>query len=174
MLLKIDKSLNLFKLTSKLKVRQVRNDFFKPTFLPKNEWTNSTLILVDLSSFVFLKKVKTQKRHFKIKWQLGDLLKKLWPSQNIWTLLRRAADGLQRGCYFTQVHREFLMLRKISRPKIANSLALFKKVYTSCLVGLPLGSSMAAKVVFCQETKFSDIHPQVFYLSRSPTIRCLL
>ena len=42
------------------------NDFFKPTFLPKNERTNSTLLLVDLFSFVFWKKVKTPKRHFKI------------------------------------------------------------------------------------------------------------
>ena len=28
-----------------LKVRQSRNDFFKPTFPPKNERTNSTLLL---------------------------------------------------------------------------------------------------------------------------------
>ena len=49
-----------------IKVRQIRNDFFKPTFLPKNERTNSTLLLVDLFLFVFCKKVKTPKRHFKI------------------------------------------------------------------------------------------------------------
>ena len=49
-----------------LKVRQSRNDFFKPTFLPKNERTNSTLLLVDLFSFIFWKKVKTPKRHFEI------------------------------------------------------------------------------------------------------------
>ena len=53
-----------------LKVRQIRNDFFKPTFLPKNEWTNLTLLLVDLFSFVFWKKVKTPKRHFEINWPL--------------------------------------------------------------------------------------------------------
>ena len=29
---------------AQLKVRQIRNDFFKPTFLPKNEQTNSTLL----------------------------------------------------------------------------------------------------------------------------------
>ena len=52
--------------TLRLKVRQIRNDFFKPTFLPKNERTNSTLLLVDLFSFVFWKKVKTPKRHFEI------------------------------------------------------------------------------------------------------------
>ena len=57
--------------TRKLKVRQIRNDFFKPTFLPKNERTNSTLLLVDLFSFVFWKKVKTPKRHFKINWPLA-------------------------------------------------------------------------------------------------------
>ena len=44
--------------------------FFKPTFLPKNEQTNSTLLLVDLFSFVFWKKVKTPKRHFEINWPL--------------------------------------------------------------------------------------------------------
>ena len=49
-----------------LKVRQIRNDFFKPTFLPKYERTNSTLLLVNLFSFVFWKKVKTPKRHFEI------------------------------------------------------------------------------------------------------------
>ena len=48
------------------KVRQIRNDFFKLKFLPKNERTNSTLLLVDLFSFVFWKKVKTPKRHFEI------------------------------------------------------------------------------------------------------------
>ena len=33
----------------------------------------------------------------------------MWPSQNIWTLLRRAAA---EDCYFTQVYREFLRLKK--------------------------------------------------------------
>ena len=54
-----------------LKVRQIRNDFFKSTFLLKNERTNSTLLLVDLFSFVFWKKVKTQKRDFEINRPLG-------------------------------------------------------------------------------------------------------
>ena len=54
-----------------LKVRRIRNDFFKPTFLPKNERTNLTLLLVDLFSVVFWKKVKTPKRHFEINWPLS-------------------------------------------------------------------------------------------------------
>ena len=49
-----------------VKVRQIRNDFFKPKFLPKNEWSNSFLLLVDLVSFVFWKKVKTPKRQLEI------------------------------------------------------------------------------------------------------------
>ena len=53
-----------------LKVRQMQKDFFKPTFLPKNKWTNSTLLLVDLFSFIVWKKVKTPKRHFEINWPL--------------------------------------------------------------------------------------------------------
>ena len=53
-----------------LKVRRIRNDFFKPTFLPKNERTNLTLLLVDLFSIVFWKKVKTPKKHFEINWPL--------------------------------------------------------------------------------------------------------
>ena len=53
-----------------LKVRQSRNYFFKLTFLPKNEQMNSTLLLCDLFSFVFWKKVKTPKRHFEINWPL--------------------------------------------------------------------------------------------------------
>ena len=57
-----------------LKVRQIRNDFFKLTFLPKNERTNSTLLFVDLFSFFFLwKKVKTPKRQFEINWPLITL-----------------------------------------------------------------------------------------------------
>ena len=58
-------------LMAALKVRQIRNDFFKPTFLPKNEQTNSTLLLVDLFSFVFWKKVKTPKKCFEINWPLA-------------------------------------------------------------------------------------------------------
>ena len=57
-------------MSDSLKVRQIRNDFFKPTFLPKNEQTNLTFLLVDLFLFVFWKKVKTTKRHFKINWPL--------------------------------------------------------------------------------------------------------
>ena len=36
-----------------IKVRQIQNDFFKPTFLPKNERTNLFLLLVDLILLVF-------------------------------------------------------------------------------------------------------------------------
>ena len=36
-----------------LKARLIQNDFFKPTFLPKNDQTNSTLLIVDLFSFDF-------------------------------------------------------------------------------------------------------------------------
>ena len=68
------------------KVRQNRNYFFKTTFPPKNEQTNSILLLWDLFSFVFLRKLKTQKRHFKINWPLvidcliqhGDLIILTW------------------------------------------------------------------------------------------------
>jgi hypothetical protein len=54
-----------------LKVRQIWNDFFKLTILPKNERTNSTLLLVNLFSFVFWMKVKTPKIHFEINWPLA-------------------------------------------------------------------------------------------------------
>ena len=53
-----------------IKVRQSRNDFIKLTFLPKNERKNSTLLLCDLFSFVFWKKLKIPKRHFEINWPL--------------------------------------------------------------------------------------------------------
>ena len=50
-----------------LKVRQSRNDFFKPTILLKNEFDFTTMIpQVDLFSFVFWKKSKTPRKHFKI------------------------------------------------------------------------------------------------------------
>ena len=38
---------------AKLKVRKSQNDFFKPTFPPKNEQTNSTLLLWDLTLTCF-------------------------------------------------------------------------------------------------------------------------
>ena len=44
--------------------------FFQAKVSSKNEQTNSTLLLVDLFSFVFWKKVKTPKRHFEINWHL--------------------------------------------------------------------------------------------------------
>ena len=43
-------------------------------FFQKNEQTNSTLLLVDLFSFVFWKKVKTPKRHFRINWPLTIMI----------------------------------------------------------------------------------------------------
>ena len=58
-----------------IKVRQIRNYFFKPTFLPKNERTNCALLLVDLFSFVFWKKVKRPEIHFKINWPLEDFFR---------------------------------------------------------------------------------------------------
>ena len=56
--------------TRKSKVRQSRNYFFKPTFLPKNEQTNSTLLLVyDTSGrlvFVrFLEEIEDNKKTFR-------------------------------------------------------------------------------------------------------------
>ena len=54
-----------------LKVRQSQSDFFKATFLPKNEWTNLTLLLWYLRSacFVcFLEEIKDIKNHFEINW----------------------------------------------------------------------------------------------------------
>ena len=53
-----------------LKVRQSLNDFFKPTFPPKNKQMNSILLLWDLFLFVFWKKLKTQKRRFESNWPL--------------------------------------------------------------------------------------------------------
>ena len=48
----------------RLKVRQIRNDFFKPKFLPKNEQRNSTLLLVDLFAFVFLEESEDTNKTF--------------------------------------------------------------------------------------------------------------
>ena len=53
-------TIHLFpKICQIVKVRKIRNDFFKPTFLPKSKRTNLTVLLVNLFSFVFWKKVKT-------------------------------------------------------------------------------------------------------------------
>ena len=83
-----------------IKVGKIRNDFFKPTFLPKNEQTKSTLRLVDLFFFfIFWKKVKTPKRHFEIDWPL--LKNILWTyeafhslkmTHNFWTKSRNSCQ----------------------------------------------------------------------------------
>ena len=53
---------------SGIKVRLIPNDFSRrPTLLPKNKQTNSTLLPVDLFLFIFWKKLKT---HYKINWPL--------------------------------------------------------------------------------------------------------
>ena len=64
-----------------LKVRKSRNYFFKLTFSPKkNEWillyyyANTMKPQVDLFSFVFLRKLKTPKRHFEINWPLWKVV----------------------------------------------------------------------------------------------------
>ena len=44
-----------------IKVRQSQNDFFKPTFLPKFDFTTMIPPQIDLFSFVFWKKLKTPK-----------------------------------------------------------------------------------------------------------------
>ena len=66
-----------------LKVRQIQNDFFRTTFLPKNEQTNSTLLLVDLFSFIFWKKVKTPKRHFEINQMSNVSHSAIWYLSNL-------------------------------------------------------------------------------------------
>ena len=58
-----------------LKVRQIQIDTFKLMFLPRNERTNSTLLLVDFFSFLFLKEVKIPKIHFEINWPLDHSCK---------------------------------------------------------------------------------------------------
>ena len=82
-----------------LKVRQIRNYFFKPTFLPKNERTNSSLLLIDLFSFVFWKKVKTPKRHFEINWPLVETVfcKNKIPALHLWHM-----QSLKRWKYLIQ------------------------------------------------------------------------
>ena len=53
-----------------LNLRQKWNYFFKLTFPPKNEQKNSISLLWDLFLFVFWRKLKTPKRHFKMNWLL--------------------------------------------------------------------------------------------------------
>ena len=54
-------------------VRQIRNDFFRIMFPPKNEQTDSTLLLwyLRLTCFCsFWRKLKTPKSYFEINWPL--------------------------------------------------------------------------------------------------------
>ena len=75
-------SIQLKNLAYQIKVRQGWNYFFKSMFLPKNELTNSTLLLVGLFLFIFWKKVKTRpKRHFEISSQSKNFTvftKEIW------------------------------------------------------------------------------------------------
>ena len=61
------------KIWTVLWVRQSRNNFFKPTFTPKNEQANSTLLLWNLRLICFhlFGGNWTTKRHVKIKWPLA-------------------------------------------------------------------------------------------------------
>ena len=59
-----------------VKVRQNRNDFFKPTFLPKNKPTNSSLHCGTSNRIVFVRflgELKSPKRHFEINWPLEKI-----------------------------------------------------------------------------------------------------
>ena len=95
-----------------LKVRQIRNDFFKPTFLPKNERTNSTLLLVDLFSFVFWKKVKTPKIHVEINRPFGKYILDL--------------ETLKNGVKFTIYWKFALGVRKFFKKKEKLLAALWR------------------------------------------------
>ena len=54
--------------------------FSSRRFFQKNERINATLLLVDLFSFIFWKKVKTPRRHFEINWSLvsSSILETFW------------------------------------------------------------------------------------------------
>ena len=58
--------LSRFKTHSSDKGQSNSKCFFQAKDSSKNEQTNSTLLLLDLFSFMFWKKVKTPKRHFEI------------------------------------------------------------------------------------------------------------
>ena len=55
-----------------LKVRKFRKDFWYPRILPKNERTNSFLLLRRIRSFVFWENSRITKSHFEIIWPLVE------------------------------------------------------------------------------------------------------
>ena len=83
----------LIKLISHLRSGQTKSKwfFFKLTFLPKNERINSTLLLCDLFSFVFWKKLTIPKRHFEINWPIAN---------NCVTTAWRLSDGFMAFAKF--------------------------------------------------------------------------
>ena len=56
-----------------LKVSWFRKQIVKQQILPKNEQMNSFLLLCEVFSFVFWKKLKTPKQHFEIIWPLARM-----------------------------------------------------------------------------------------------------
>ena len=72
-ILTYDKASFVMRMIFSLKVRQSRNDFFKPTFLPKNERTNSTLLLWNLRLTCFHSFFGRNWRHQKDISKLTDL-----------------------------------------------------------------------------------------------------
>ena len=100
-----------------LKVRKSRKDFFKITFPPKNEPTNSTLLVWNLWSTcfrsVFWRKLKTPKRHFEIIWPLAG------PVSSLKTFLQL--------CRPAQYHKE--ALSKLKDNEIELILSQFAAVY---------------------------------------------
>ena len=115
-----------------LKVRQIRNYFFKPTFLPKNEQTNSTLLLVDLFFLVFVKKVKkvkTPNRHFEINWPVGT-------SQFVLSY------------FVTSNYRKFKKIKKNVPPQGLFLISTFK-------------SQARAIAIYCSTWFYKNLHTQV-------------
>ena len=64
---------NWWPIIDALKVSQFRKQIVNPWIFPKNERMNSFLLLCDVFSFVFWKKLKTPKKPFEITWPLENL-----------------------------------------------------------------------------------------------------
>ena len=98
-----------------IKVRKSQNDFFEPTFSPKNERMNSTLLLWNLRLTCFRsffgENWWTQKRHFEINWPLAVVANLFKPSNLISGFSPITQYGYPRApCY----HKLFLKLPHFS------------------------------------------------------------
>ena len=93
-------------------------------FFQKNEWMNSFLLLCDVFSFIFWKKLKTPKRHFEIIWHLSALHRtnlRWWFLKNVVPFSQNLNCNSRIEMLPTKILQNFLLAVMVTFYLIMNS-----------------------------------------------------